>query len=87
MAAELLTDMLMAGALLGIALVLAALAAWMPGGPAVRSLRGRGSASGRSRGDALTATLPGVYTMGLWLLFVLPWATLWLARNPGGITP
>lgn len=84
---DLVSDVLLAGALLGYALLLAWFAAWTLVAPAIRRLHGRWFAIDPARYDAVMFTLLGVYKIGLWLLFVLPWAALWLARHFGGITP
>lgn len=87
MTPDILSDVLLAGALLGYAVLLAWFAAWTLAAPAIRGLHARWFAIDPARYDALMFALIGAYKIGLWLLFVLPWAALSLVRHFGGITP
>lgn len=79
-----LQSFLFCGAVLNCATLLLAFATWAYAGDALYRMHARWFAIDRAQCHRSVYLMLGVYKLGIWLFFVVPWIALLIVRSQGG---
>lgn len=80
-----LQSFLLWGAGLNYATLLVAFAVWASAGDSLYRLHARWFRIERAQCDAAVYLMLGLYKLGIWLLFVIPWIALCIVQNQGAM--
>lgn len=79
-----LQSFLLWGAALNYVVLLVTFAAWVLAGDAIYRIHARWFAIDRAQCHRSVYLMLGVYKLGIWLFFLVPWLALLIVRSQGG---